>query len=260
MHALLQALRRAASDLAAVVFPPVCAVCRELRLPADALVCAACWSSVEYLTGPCCPHCGRPHPSLEDDDLRGMTCGKCLLRRPPFDAGLSLGSYRGTLRALIRLMKFSDRPELARPLAARAAACLRVAELGRWDLVVPVPLPTIRRLRRGYNQSAEVAREIAALTGAPVAIGALRRGLWARTQASLPARSRSRNVRGSFRPGRGFVALGKTVLLVDDVWTTGATLAECSRILRRAGARRIIAFSLARAPEDFDLRPPGGLH
>jgi ComF family protein len=155
---------------------------------------------------------------------------------------------------MIRLLKFSDRAALARPLAARAAAFLhgRAPLLGPVDRIVPVPLPLLRRLRRGYNQSALLARELGLRLGIPVEASALGRRWRGRPQAGLPSRRRAGNVRGAFRVRRPGSVAGCRLLVVDDVWTTGATLAECSRALREAGARRVAVFSLARTP------PAGG--
>ncbi len=249
-------------DLVSVLFPSPCLVCGGF--PGERIeggVCLPCWARVEYVTGPACPTCGRPHPDLEDDDLEGLPCGACVARKPPFDAGLSLGLYRGTLRSLIRLLKFSDRPELAGPLAERAYACWRRrrSSLPEVDLLVPVPLPLLRRVRRGYNQSAEVGRRLARLAGLPTASRALARRIGGRLQAGLPASRRAGNVRGAFRPRRAARLAGRSILLLDDVWTTGATLRECARALRRGGARRVVAFSLARVPADFDSAFPRGL-
>jgi ComF family protein len=221
----------------------------------EAGVCASCWAQVEYLTGPVCPRCGRPHPDLEDDDLEGLLCGGCQHRKPPFHAGVSMGHYRGQLKILIRLLKFSDRPDLARPLASRAVKVLsgRRALVRDFDRIVPVPLPLLRRLRRGYNQAALVARELGMLLEIPVNPRALRRRGLGRAQASLPSSRRPANIRGAILLRRRADVAGRSILLVDDVWTTGATLAECSRVLRRGGARRVVAFSLARTPDSFDL-------
>lgn len=254
-------LRRSREDLLGVLFPASCGLCGRLTASRDERgICLPCWSGIELLTGPCCPRCGRPQPSLEDDDLQGVRCGGCARRPPPFAAGLSMGAYRGPLRGLIHLLKFADRPDLAAPLAARAASFLRLrgGSLPPLDLVVPVPLPAWRRLRRGYNQSAELARELAARLGLPSAPRALRRRGGGPPQAALPASRRAANVRGAFRATRPERLFGRSVLLVDDVWTTGATLWECSRCLRTAGARAVVAFSVARSVPDLAVTNPAG--
>jgi ComF family protein len=249
-------------DLLAALLPSPCAVCgRMTAIEGERGVCLACWSGIELLTSPACPICGRPHAAFEDDDLAGIPCGGCASRPPPFEAGLSMGAYRGPLRSLIRLLKFEDRPDLAPPLAARAIAFLaaRPVPLPGTDVVIPVPLGPLRRLQRGYNQSAEIARALSARLGAPCLPHALRRRTGGRPQARLPAGLRAANVRGAFRASRRAPLAGRAVLLVDDVWTTGATVRECTRALRAAGAARVVVFTLARAVDDFDASLQGGL-
>ena len=163
-----------------------------------------------------------------------------------------MGWYHGSLRDLVRLFKFSDRPDLAAPLALRALPHLRrQGALDGLDLIVPVPLAPLRRLRRGYNQAAELSSCLARLTGLTACRGALRRRLGGRPQAGLPASRRRVNVRGQFTASRSRNLQGRSILLVDDVWTTGATLRECAGALRRAGARRVVVFSVARTPGRF---------
>ena len=249
-------------DLLAALLPSPCAVCERLT-PSEGErgVCLGCWSGIELLASPGCPICGRPHAAFEDDDLAGIPCGGCATRRPPFDAGVSMGAYRGPLRALIRLLKFEDRPDLAAPLAARATAFLasRPVPLPGTDVIIPVPLAPLRRLQRGYNQSAEIARALSLRLGTPFAPHALRRRAGGRPQARLPAGSRAANVRGAFRASRRAHLEERAVLLVDDVWTTGATVRECTRVLRAAGAARVVVFTLARAIDDFDADLHRGL-
>jgi len=241
-------------DLLAAVLPSPCPVCgRMTASEGERGVCLGCWAGIEILSSPGCPRCGRPHAAFEDDDLEGIPCGGCATSPPPFDRGVSMGAYRGTLRTLIRLLKFEDRPDLAAPLAARAAAFLaaRLDPTPRINLIVPVPLAPVRRILRGYNQAAELSRELAALLEVPCAAHALRRQPGGRPQARLHAAQRARNVRGAFRAAPRARLRGRAVLLVDDVWTTGATVRECARALRAAGAARIVAFTLARAVEGF---------
>jgi ComF family protein len=163
-----------------------------------------------------------------------------------------MGWYRGPLREMLRALKFRRRPDLAAPLARRAHAFLRPRRglLEGLDLIVPVPLPLLRRLHRGYNQSAELASHLAARMRLPVRRRALRRRAASPPQARLPAAGREANARRSFRARARLD--GQAVLLLDDVWTTGATMRACARALREAGAGRIVAFSLARTPADFD--------
>jgi ComF family protein len=195
---------------------------------------------VAIVLAPACVACER----VLEAPLAGPACAACL-----DDARRAGGHYDGALRLMIHAFKYDGRRSLARPLAAiicdRSAHVLRGA-----DCLVPVPLHPWRRLRRGFNQAADLARQL----DRPV-IGALWRVRSTAAQAGLTASARRRNVRGAFRLSpllsaasrRQFID-GRVVVLVDDVITTGATLGECAGVLTRAGAREVRAVTLARAP------------
>jgi ComF family protein len=189
---------------------------------------------------PLCAACRRPL----DAPLAGPICGECWR-----EARHAAGAYDGALRHIIHAYKYEGRRTLARPLAAiiqeQGADLLRDA-----DCVVPVPLHPIRRLRRGFNQAAELARHL----GVPV-VHALWRIRPTAAQAGLTAAERARNVRGAFRLSpwlsphlRRRYVRGAIVVIVDDVTTTGATLTACAEVLRAAGAREVRALTVARAP------------
>lgn len=203
-----------------------------LRRAADALVAA--------VLAPGCAACGR----LLDAPLAGAVCDGCWN-----DARLAGGRYEGALREIIHAFKYQGRSSLAPRLGAllreRGADVLAGA-----DAAVPVPLFPTRRLRRGFNQASLLARHL----GVPV-VHALWRIRPTAAQAALPAADRARNVRGAFRlspwlrsPARRRRLVGRTVVLVDDVMTTGATLDACADVLERAGAREVRRLTLAIAP------------
>ncbi len=168
------------------------------------------------------------------------------------DRARAIGSYEGCLRAIVHALKYDGRRTIAPSLAARLRET-GAALLDGADLVVPVPLHRCRYHRRGFNQAHEIARHL----GPPVC-AALRRRRHTRPQVELPAAQRHRNVRGAFALSRSWWALrgsrrrleGQVVVLVDDVSTTGATLAECARVLKRAGVKEVRALTAARAVRD----------
>ena len=157
------------------------------------------------------------------------------------DRGRAIGSYEGALRAIVHALKYEGRRSLARPLADLMRE--RGAEvLAGSDCLVPVPLHPARRRARGFNQALDLARHL----GRPVR-KALRRVRATPTQTGLPAAQRHRNVRDAFAMAPGTPSLsGATVVLVDDVSTTGATLEACARVLKAAGAREVRALIAAR--------------
>jgi ComF family protein len=231
-----------ADGLAAVLLAPVCAACHEpLEQATRGAVCGACWASIVPITPPICRRCGDALPSWRERSLGESLCARC--RRAPqrVSRACAIGAYDGSLRAIVHALKYDGRRTLARPLSLRLRAAAGDVLHGV-DGVVPVPLHRSRERRRGFNQAREIARHL----GPPV-IDALQRVRRTAPQADLPAARRHANVRGAFVcPSRAPVR-GLTLVLVDDVSTTGATLNACASALLAAGAREVRALTAARA-------------
>ena len=244
-----QLLRGAGNALVAVTIAPRCASCaRVLERPLDGAICVACWSAIHPLVPPLCRICGGMLPSWRTISLELERCPSCRRRPGTIDAGRAVGEYEGTLREIVHVFKYEGR----RSLGTRLGHMLRSSGaelLSSAQCVVPVPLHPWRRLRRGFNQADVLSRVL----GPPV-IHALWRIRATAPQTGLAAFARRRNVRGAFRLSplvrrrvlRSYV-IDRTVILVDDVWTTGATLDECARVLKAAGAREVRALTVARA-------------
>lgn len=175
-----------------------------------------------------------------------MICGVCLREPPPFDRAVSFGLYEGDLRRLVHLLKYDGMRALARPLGERLAAAI---ERERWefDLAAPVPLAFGRRWSRGFNQAALVGKRVAERRGARFEKRLLRRTRATYPQAGLNRAERERNLREAIAVRDPAAVRGRAVLLVDDVMTTGATLAACARALKSAGAKWVGAATVARA-------------
>ena len=245
-----------ADGLLSVVWAPPCAACDALlEQPTRGAVCPDCWQRIELIAPPLCNACGLPLPAAPP----GGDCAACRGRPPgaaPLARQRAAGRYRGALRAVIRAFKYQGRRSLAEPLAALmrdAGAPLLAAA----DLVVPVPLHPRRRWARGFNQ----ARDLALRLGPPVA-DVLRRTRHTRPQTALAAARRRANVAGAFELscrgpfGRRQPVAGRTVVVADDVLTTGATLDACARALRAAGARAVFGLTAARVVPRRRRRPP----
>ena len=168
-----------------------------------------------------------------------------------FDAAYSYGAYDGVLRELIHIYKYGKVETMARPLGDLLRLALPRDE--KWDAVVPVPLHWRRRWQRGFNQAELLALDVARASGAPL-VRALRRVKATPAQAGLSRTARRRNMAAAFRPHRAVQVEGRRVLLIDDVLTTGSTVAACARALKQAGAARVVVLTVARA----DRRIGGG--
>jgi ComF family protein len=234
-------LRRARDRLLDLLLPPRCLACGT-SVAATGTLCAGCWRGLTFLGAPCCAGCCYPF----DFDLGpGGLCGACLAAAPQFDRARAALRYDDASRSLILALKHGDRLHLAPPLAQwmqRAGAEL----LGDADLQLPVPLHWSRLFARRYNQAAVLAHVIAKTGGPAVAADCLIRRRRTPSQGNKNASARRRNVAGAFAVKRPDEVRGKRVVLIDDVLTTGATVEECARVLKRAGAARVDVLTLAR--------------
>lgn len=216
------------------LFPPVCAGCGEhgYRL------CPECHAKIRYITGNVCKVCGLPISS------RRSLCVRCGDSPPPYDALRSLANYEGIIRDCIHALKYENDQSLGDFFADELIA-LVLAERWLVDMVIPVPLSPFRIKTRGYNQSALLAYPIAMRLSLKYRPFGMRRTRNTRSQVELSAEGRRINVKGAFEAVPEIVG-EKRVLLVDDVTTTGSTIEECARALRRAGASCIYCLTLAR--------------
>jgi ComF family protein len=234
-------LERLFDPVLAVVFPSDCPACgRLLAHPGRGPLCEPCWAGLPRHRSVVCG-CGLPLPP-------GLgTCGRCRRGRQPFASGASLGPYEGTLRVVLHQLKYAGR----RRAAARLAEALLEAPAVRAlvetsDVLVPVPLHPRRLRERGFNQSALLAVEVGRRTGRPVCPDALVRRVDTVPQTGLTAAARRRNVKDAFAVRRRASVAGKTVILVDDVVTTGATVLACARRLAEAGTGEVRLLTVAR--------------
>jgi ComF family protein len=202
------------------------------------------WSKLHFLSAPLCACCGTPLDlAVEEDQL----CGACLVRRPVYERARAALAYGDVSRDLVLALKYQGRRDsldlLARWMASAGADLLQDAEL-----IVPVPLHYFRLVRRGFNQSVWLAAALARRSGAQLTVDALKRVRATPIQGGLSAEGRRRNVQGAFRvrKGREALLMGKRILLIDDVLTTGATAEACSRVMKRAGAKCVDVLTLAR--------------
>lgn len=239
---LAEGLARGVSLLRDVVFPPACAACgASMASSEEGRLCRACLAGIVRIRSPFCTVCGDPFDGPPGTD---HLCGVCIGNPPSYDRARSLFAFAGPVRELVHRVKFHD---CGHALAALSGVSRHVLGEAFEDpgLVVPVPLH-IRRLRnRGFNQSARIAKEI--FPENRVAVDLIRKVRDTRPQTGLDARDRSANVRGVFALERPLPPHVKRVTVVDDVFTTGATVSECARILKLGGAEEVWVLTMARA-------------
>ena len=240
---LVHAGRQGLGNLRDLVMPPVCLSC-ERRIDVAGMVCPTCWSTMRFVERPFCEILGSP---FSYDLGAGALSAEAIANPPAFDRARSVVLYDDVARKLIQGLKFSDRTDLA-PWLARWMERAGSDVLAQSCLIVPVPLHRWRLLERRFNQSAELARPIAVATGYEYRPELLERSRRTKQQVGLKAKERARNVQGAFRvpSSQKLEVKGQRILLIDDVYTTGATLQACARALRRAGAVQIDCLTFAR--------------
>ncbi|MFZ7113220.1 MAG: double zinc ribbon domain-containing protein [Desulfatiglandales bacterium] len=234
-----------------LIYPPRCLLCgaflRQDRARADHRdlpFCLPCFQGLTPVLSPLCPICGVPHRVGSEDRV----CENCLRRRPHFEKTRAPYLYTGGLMTLIHQFKYGGKSNLAGSLGPLLASFARTWIAPRPALLVmPVPLHPKRLRERGFNQSLLLARHLARALEAELDFLTLRRIRYTQPQTGLKSDERRKNVRRAFGiQGTGNPLKGRTILLVDDVATTGNTLNECARMLKRSGARQVFGLVLAR--------------
>lgn len=225
------------------LYPPACIACQSPLTGGDSL-CPACFSGLRQISAPLCPVLGIPFETDLGSEARSA---EALADPPPFSRARAAVRYGEIAGTLVSRLKYGDRPELARFCARLMAAAGR--DFWASDpVLVPVPLHPSRLRFRRYNQSALLAQELARLTGSRLDLHLVRRHRKTRQQVGLSGDGRLRNVQGAFSVHPRFMerVQGRSVVLVDDVYTTGATVKAVTRVLKRAGAAEINVLTFAR--------------
>ena len=218
--------------------PPRCGGCGTIVDDVDSF-CADCWKQLEFLGAGGCSRCGLP---LKATDIE--TCAVCLAKPPRLDRIRAAVAYGDISRSITMRLKYGRKVALARTMSRYMQPLL--GDLPGDTVFVPVPLHRSRLWRRGFNQSAIVARELSRRTGYGVEIDALKRVRATPPLKGLNMLQRRRTVAGAFRANRQAELRGRNIVLVDDVLTTGSTANACARVLKRAGAARVDLVSWAR--------------
>lgn len=229
--------------------PPRCPGCGVITAEQNAF-CQQCWSAMRFLGDPCCRRCGVPFvldPGQEDAE-----CGACLADPPRWESARAVLAYGDVSRTIAMRLKYGRRTGLARLMAHHMAPLATRMGEGERAMLVPVPLHRWRLWNRGFNQAALVARHIGRITGIPSDSLLLLRKKRTRSLRDMNARAREREVRGAFSldPARSGALRGRTIILIDDIHTSGATARACAAALLAGGAASVHLLCWARVVPD----------
>lgn len=223
------------------LLPPTCPICRQ-KISDPAGLCPKCFSDLEFIGPQRCSVCGRPMDAI----VPGMAvCGSCLKNPPPFHQAIAVLKYNDISKKLILAFKHGDHLELTKLLIKLINQnCSQIIEQN--DILIPVPLHWSRLLKRKYNQSAIIAHKLALEHKKVYDPTILKRLKATKSQGHLSPKEREKNVKNVFGVEHSNRIKNKHVLLIDDVYTTGSTVNECSKILLKAGAKQIDVLTLAK--------------
>ncbi len=229
-----------------ILYPPVCHVCKTfIPDPGSIHLCAACSEKIIPVISPKCPVCGMPFNTENGID---HVCGACATTSRPFISARAAVRFGGPAQELIHRLKYGKKVHLSRPLGH-----ITVRHLGGFldetgvEVIVPVPLHPKRLRERGFNQAILLADFLSRNWHIPISRNNLRRVRWTEPQVNLSPEDRVKNVRGAFAAKEPLLFENRKIVLVDDVYTTGSTVSECARVLKRAGADKVYVVTVARA-------------
>ncbi len=238
-------MRLLLDSLLQFLLPPQCHCCDRFLEESERGFCSDCLSGIRWIEPPFCSVCGDPFPSKE----AGVhPCGECAKRKKHFATARALGSYEGPLQEAIHRWKYEGKATLT-PLFGQwmVEGVKRYWNPCALDLLIPVPLHKKRLRQRGFNQALLLTKRLSRSTGIPFRGGILKKVRTTLPQVNLSGIERRKSVKGSFAIASRDAVRGKRILLIDDVFTTGATVNECAKVLMAAGSKCVDVLTLARA-------------
>jgi ComF family protein len=245
INSIKEQIQKVYNFIITIILPSVCPNCRRESVTPH-LLCADCWNAITFIQKPLCNCCGTPLAFAADQ----LMCVPCLANPPVFDSGRSVFTYSGLGRDLVLRFKHSDATHLSRCLAPFLKS-VGQEFFQSADYIMPVPLHRWRLFKRQYNQATLLARAVSSLVDRPVLTNCLIRKKATQSQGHKTIKERKKNVKQAFEVINPDIIKGKTVVLIDDVWTTGATIEACTKTLKKSGANRVFVLTLARVVKEF---------
>lgn len=233
------------TDLSDVIFPPQCLGCNEIIHSFDGhIFCSDCSNKIHYVTGSICQICGTTFP---DSPAENHLCGDCLEKKPYFFHARAVFSYEDMIVHAIHQFKYKSNISVGEIMASfMAFFSFPDIDFADYALMIPVPLHVKRLRERGFNQSLILARALGKQKNIPVDFSLLKRNKFTLTQTGSTKKERRQNIKGAFEVSDKKIIAGRNIILVDDVYTTGATVNECAKTLMKAGAGKVSVLTLAR--------------
>lgn len=250
MQTLQRQITRLTHKAIDTILPPRCVVTGDM-VERQGMVSPKAWAQLDFIADPFCARCGFPFEYEVDE---GSSCTSCLTHEPPFKQARSALKYNEASRDLILGFKHADKTHIIKAfvpwLQRSAGEMLKCA-----DYIVPVPLHRWRLISRRYNQAALIAQALSDQTNIPALLDALKRTRSTPSQGYLTAKERYKNVKHAFGVNEKLKSevKDKSIIIIDDVYTTGATAKECTKALMKAGAGEVFVLSLARVVRDWEF-------
>jgi len=240
-----------ASGVVSLFLPADCKICGQALEPLNfSYICENCWDRVKLLKMPHCSRCAKPFPaSLASREISSLLCAECSQDSSPFKKIFAPTLYEGVMKEAIHLLKYRRKKGIMKRLEKILKVYFFQTDLpfSKFDLVVPVPLHRKKLKERGFNQAELLAKVIATHFGLKLVKNNLQKVKATKSQTSLSKKKRIENIKGAFQFRNKDKFRAKKILLVDDVYTTGTTVREAARVLKKARVREVYIFTLARA-------------
>lgn len=244
----IQNLKKIFKSIEYYIFPPQCPYCDKV-INGTQILCDDCFNRIRFITGNKCYRCGRPLPQSYPSDDGKLLCPKCMSKRPVYDMIRSVFIYDSFSREAILKLKYAHRSDL-RHFFVNYMMRAGLDLFDKSDLIIPVPMYWKRRIRRKYNQATVLAELIAKNTCIPHSAVNLCRIRHTQSQTRKSAKDRQKNIKNAFILKKPEQIKGKSILLIDDVVTTGATVSSCAKLLKKNGAKAVYVLTIAQSIND----------